>query len=88
MESELWVCGLSGLVMSAAVRAGCAHRGFISVTRRGSHSSTALKPQYDAIVIGAGRLHTVIHGLKTQNKNVTWSEIECLNGAFLRLCKY
>uniref|UniRef100_A0A673G5W6 Pyridine nucleotide-disulfide oxidoreductase domain-containing protein 2 n=1 Tax=Sinocyclocheilus rhinocerous TaxID=307959 RepID=A0A673G5W6_9TELE len=40
--------------MAAAVRAGCAHRGFISVTRRGSHSSTALKPQYDAIVIGAG----------------------------------
>uniref|UniRef100_A0A8C1QNP0 Pyridine nucleotide-disulphide oxidoreductase domain 2 n=1 Tax=Cyprinus carpio TaxID=7962 RepID=A0A8C1QNP0_CYPCA len=40
--------------MAAAVRAGCAHKGFISVTRRGSHSSTALKPQYDAIVIGAG----------------------------------
>uniref|UniRef100_A0A8C1TY93 Pyridine nucleotide-disulphide oxidoreductase domain 2 n=1 Tax=Cyprinus carpio TaxID=7962 RepID=A0A8C1TY93_CYPCA len=43
--------------MAAAVRAGCAHKGFISVTRRGSHSSTALKPQYDAIVIGAGRNH-------------------------------
>uniref|UniRef100_A0A671QSE1 Pyridine nucleotide-disulfide oxidoreductase domain-containing protein 2 n=1 Tax=Sinocyclocheilus anshuiensis TaxID=1608454 RepID=A0A671QSE1_9TELE len=71
VEFEFWVCGLSGLVMAAAVRAGCAHRGFISVTRRGSHSSTALKPQYDVIVIGAGRLQTFIHaylqkgGLKT-----------------------
>ncbi|XP_073690686.1 pyridine nucleotide-disulfide oxidoreductase domain-containing protein 2 [Garra rufa] len=40
--------------MAAAVRASRAQRGFISVTRRCSHSSTALKPQYDAIVIGAG----------------------------------
>ncbi|KAK9964155.1 hypothetical protein ABG768_005353 [Culter alburnus] len=40
--------------MAAAVRAGRAHRGFISGTRRGSHSRTALKPQYDAIIIGAG----------------------------------
>lgn len=48
--------------MAAAVRAGLWHRGVISVTRRGSHShsNTALKPQYDAIIIGAGRLQTDI----------------------------
>ncbi|XP_016148550.1 pyridine nucleotide-disulfide oxidoreductase domain-containing protein 2-like isoform X2 [Sinocyclocheilus grahami] len=40
--------------MAAAVRAGLWHRGVISATRRGSHSSTALKPQYDAVIIGAG----------------------------------
>ncbi|XP_051507311.1 pyridine nucleotide-disulfide oxidoreductase domain-containing protein 2 [Myxocyprinus asiaticus] len=39
--------------MAAAVRAVRAHRGFISLTRRCSHS-TALKPQYDAVIIGAG----------------------------------
>lgn len=78
VEFELW--GLSGLDMAAAVRAGGAHRGVISVTRRGSHSSTALKPQYDAVIIGAGRLQTYMHGLKKQNKVVTW-----LGGAFLRL---
>lgn len=72
VEFELWVWGLSGLVMAAAVRAGRAHRGFISVTRRGSHSSTALKPQYDAIIIGAGRPRTFMQGLKKQKENAAW----------------
>uniref|UniRef100_A0A8C2DSR6 Pyridine nucleotide-disulfide oxidoreductase domain-containing protein 2 n=1 Tax=Cyprinus carpio TaxID=7962 RepID=A0A8C2DSR6_CYPCA len=51
--------------MAAAVRAGLWHRGVISVTRRGSHShsNTALKPQYDAIIIGAAYLQK--GGLKT-----------------------
>uniref|UniRef100_A0A671KKQ8 Pyridine nucleotide-disulfide oxidoreductase domain-containing protein 2 n=1 Tax=Sinocyclocheilus anshuiensis TaxID=1608454 RepID=A0A671KKQ8_9TELE len=49
--------------MAAAVRAGLWHRGVISATRRGSHSSTALKPQYDAVIIGAAYLQK--GGLKT-----------------------
>ncbi|XP_051946217.1 pyridine nucleotide-disulfide oxidoreductase domain-containing protein 2-like isoform X1 [Xyrauchen texanus] len=39
--------------MAAAVRTVRAHSRFISVTRRCTHS-TALKPQYDAVIIGAG----------------------------------
>jgi len=42
--------------MAAALGACRAQRGVLSVTRRGNHSCTALKPQYDAIVIGGGRL--------------------------------